>query len=403
MNQDARSFAVDQDETANEPRHVAQITICQIPVEHGYDDLRTMPLDAWQDVVLLCAIMKLDGFRVEGLPGYRGNEALDIAGVDQVTTLVGPNGSGKSTILRAMHVILSFLNQGTVCETIINLGRDPWLKFTKATLKFTRQSDRKLPRVGQYAQDTARTVVVVIRSAPPNLVIESVTCDDNTIAIPTQNLTPATSIEQHRAQIDELKKRVNTTPGAPNNQTPQQIDQINKQVEAQSATLSKMLELKVATPSPNDTAVDRTSFDSFMKALAFPRPVHISDKTPIDGSVQGLIDKAITLLNGPKSDKLRYAQLRTRLQEVLQADVDFTQRDNKRALTINGNDHSLLSTGTVITLQFFSLTEMADPNSIVLWDEPENSLHPTRRCRLVDLMLRDDRQFIVATHAGEFV
>ncbi|HHB1450980.1 TPA: ATP-dependent endonuclease, partial [Serratia odorifera] len=78
------------------------------------------------------------------------------------------------------------------------------------------------------------------------------------------------------------------------------------------------------------------------------------------------------------------------------------EADGEKCLSIDGVDYRRASSGTRVSLAYFGLTHFLNHTDFVIWDEPENGLHPTRRIRILDLIQQDPRQFLIATHALEF-
>lgn len=87
---------------------------------------------------------------------------------------------------------------------------------------------------------------------------------------------------------------------------------------------------------------------------------------------------------------------------LLQAVPDLYDSGGKQELLINGIGYQFASFGTRLCLTFFLLMQARTSNCIVLWDEPESGLHPTRRTGVLEVMLESDLQFVLASHATEF-
>ncbi|MBL8021059.1 MAG: ATP-binding protein [Leptospirales bacterium] len=113
---------------------------------------------------------------------------------------------------------------------------------------------------------------------------------------------------------------------------------------------------------------------------------------------------AIAVIRAGEDPDSKYQEIKTRLATLIQQDPHFYSvrgGEFQDFLKLDDVDYLFASTGTKICLFYFSLIYQSAANDVVLWDEPENGLHPTRRYKLLDLMLGDTRQFILATHSTE--
>jgi hypothetical protein len=147
----------------------------------------------------------------------------------------------------------------------------------------------------------------------------------------------------------------------------------------------------------------RLDVDRFLALLAFPIVNHVDANQIYANVIPQLIDKLLDLKKGKKAEGKEFADKHKRLEHLLQSDVDiFEDAKGSKGININGLPYLRASAGTQIALSFFGLTQLSEQNCIILWDEPENGLHPTRRSRMLELMFNDGRQFILATHASEF-
>jgi hypothetical protein len=146
----------------------------------------------------------------------------------------------------------------------------------------------------------------------------------------------------------------------------------------------------------------RDEVDAFFGGFELPILQYVDARQLHEKAIPALITKLLKEKKGRKQSHSLYAEAMARLSHLLQADVDVSEVDGKEELHINGVPCQRASSGTQISLSFFGLTRLGEPGRIIVWDEPENGLHPTRRVRLLDLMFSDGRQFVLATHAAEF-
>ncbi|WP_158510973.1 AAA family ATPase [Paraburkholderia caribensis] len=171
------------------------------------------------------------------------------------------------------------------------------------------------------------------------------------------------------------------------------------------AELEKRLDIPVekGTGDTSDTVhLVRDHLDEFLKLLAFPKVAYVdAGRLQVD-LIPELISMLLAQKSGRHNDNEKHWTTVRKMNRLLQAEVEVSQGAEQPEMHINGAPYHQASSGTQITLSFFGLTNLSELNSIVLWDEPENGLHPTRRARLLELMFKDGRQFVVATHASEF-
>nr|WP_268961919.1 AAA family ATPase [Paraburkholderia domus] len=129
---------------------------------------------------------------------------------------------------------------------------------------------------------------------------------------------------------------------------------------------------------------------------------HVDARQLYENAIPRMISQLLVEKKGRRVENEKYSRAVKRLEHLVQSQVEVSDIGGKEDMHVNGVQYKKASSGTQITLSFFGLTRLGEPNCIILWDEPENGLHPTRRARLLELMFEDGRQFILATHAAEF-
>ena len=90
------------------------------------------------------------------------------------------------------------------------------------------------------------------------------------------------------------------------------------------------------------------------------------------------------------------------LSDLLEANVAAFEEGDKKEITSDDIDIKYLSTGAKVCLYYYSLCHDLPDNAILVWDEPENGLHATRRTKLMEIFRNSQSQTFIATHATEF-
>jgi predicted ATP-dependent endonuclease of OLD family len=351
-------------------------------------------------------MFKIKNCKFIGLPGIQDLE-IDFS---TITTLTGPNGTGKSTVLKILDLAFRILEEREVCNNLPQ--HDPWHLFASASLEFESDASLETSLLGDI-----KTLTIFIECDNSSYYISHISTHQKCLSI----TKPALSVDiekwkllvaQAQTQMAEYEKNLRSIPA--NSQPYIQLQQQQKngrhivtKNEKENSDLidnNNNINLKFSEEeNETDLTIHRSKFIEFLKELNTPTIKHITTQQLMEQDITPLIDNLITLKKGNKSDSKSFKIKEERINELLQSEIDVSEtKEGEKKLLIHGHPYEKSSAGTYLTLSFFALTESEDANKIVLWDEPENGLHPTRRIQLLDLMHRDGRQFIVATHATEF-
>jgi len=354
-------------------------------------------------------MLRLIDCTFDGLAGF---SELHLSDLKTVTTFIGPNGGGKSTVLRVIRMALEILKLGTFCNALPE--HEAWDHFTKATLTFTKSEPFTKKEITDLFPGQATKLAVTITCDDKNYLIQSLTIGDISILAP-----PSVSTKEDLIKAEEeISKRVNEIAKNEANimqhqqsqnmhvqvsKWRQDIPELNANLESAKAYLKKLNQIEFEFTNPVSTQeFKRDQADNLLRSIGFPAARYISTNANHDAHIQGLIEHLFTQKKGNWREHNKYINAIEKLKHILQAHVDVFEGQVKNNLTVNDIDHAKASTGTVATLSFYSVTTLDDPNGIVLWDEPENGLHPTRRHRLLEMMFDDSRQFFIASHSPEF-
>jgi len=351
--------------------------------------------------------MILTRCRFEGLRGF---DELDLTDLNQLTTLTGPNGAGKSTVLRVLNLAFLILNKKTVSDKLPE--HDPWDRFTVANLQFARSNPAPLNHVfAEYLGQDFNEIFIQISCDETSFVISEIRCQQHCLSFVIPQVKNS-DIQSQKATVNSIvtqqadaQRRLSTV--QVNTPLSQQIRaeqvQLSTNLEQQQDELSRLHKLTFQrTGSDAPVEANRNDVDSFLNLISFPIVTYVDARRLHEEAIPKLISELMTQKKGRRSSMDQFAQATAQLGHLLQAEVDLSDIDGKEEMHINGVPYQRASAGTQITLSFFGLTQLGEPGCIILWDEPENGLHPTRRVRLLDLMFEDGRQFILATHAAEF-
>lgn len=341
--------------------------------------------------------------KIIGLPG---NDSLEL-NFSKITTLTGPNGTGKSSVLRVLHLLFSILGENEVCDKLP--AHEKWNLFKRAELTFECNSPLQTDFFGEI-----KSFVVCVECDDATYYISDVISGEKSFSISKPILKSDLRhwTEQAKLEKQKLAHMARELDAA----APHLVDQVNKgqylarkEASEREAKFSKEIESnekiqveyqegKMGT----DAAVERSKFSSFLAQLDIPSIKIITTEQLMEQNVRELIDHLISLKKGNKAAVRKFNASAECLNKLLQSEIDVHEVNNKQTFLINGISFEKASNGTFLTLAFFALTESEERNKIILWDEPENGLHPTRRIQLLDHMRADGRQFVIATHAMEF-
>lgn len=351
-------------------------------------------------------MMRLTGCTFTGLQGFA---SLRLDELNSITVFTGPNGGGKSTILGVLHLALQILNEGSVCDRLPK--HDAWVRFSNAVLQFSLGDWHDVKGLGGLFNANANSLEVSISCSAEKYEIRYLAFNADGIQFSEGQRTASELAALHagkdelEASIASQKARINALAHDQGSRTQaqQQLLGMTPQLQAQEEEIerARKVQLRIANQDTNDI-VDRGVVDQFIKSLGFPEVHYVDAKQLYDNAIPSLISKLMDQKRGRRQEHQKYKQAMDRLCHLLQSDVDVFEDNGAQVMTVNGATHNRASSGTQISLSFFGLTNLGDPKSIVLWDEPENGLHPTRRTRMLNLMFGDGRQFILATHAAEF-
>lgn len=341
--------------------------------------------------------MKLRSAVFHGLPGI---EKLYLE-FDNVNAFVGPNGAGKTTILLLVKLALDMLSQKTVCGEIGDLPK--WLLFRSVEMVFEDKEKCLENSMSEVLEMVSDELSVKIICNGSEFLIEHLKSDSEVHIVSAQSIV---RIEDLRRTIEETERRIDETEkqlAAANNQnTREELNRLKKACEDYSAELERISQCEIIKPGTLTEVYERSVLDEALGRTLFPAAVLVDSNKNIDNVIPEFISRMCNQQSGKPLEKKKFRVALENLGRLLQHEIDFHEIDDEKCLSIDGVDYRRASSGTRVSLAYFGLTQFLNPTDLVIWDEPENGLHPTRRIRILDLIQQDPRQFLIATHALEF-
>ncbi|WP_078123721.1 ATP-dependent nuclease [Leptospira alexanderi] len=353
---------------------------------------------------------KISKIKLTGLPGFEN--AFELEFNSHLTSLIGPNGSGKTTSLSAIHSIFDFLNRGKFEKRDISI--DNWLNWDMAEIELKisggfRNSDKNFQALGEQID----IITISLRNTNKEIYVSSISTylglvkindssnlylNSEQLELLNRNLSDLRTKEIQQSNHLAVIQRQGNVSQTQNAQST--LDGIRREIKSYEEQINKE---SIDLLNFNESGIRREPFENFLRELSIPRSKFIRFGETDFSNVTDTI-KNISKIRGGKDPEEKYTEIKRKLKDLLQQEPHFYHdRDNGNQdyLEINNVEYQKVSTGTKICLFYFSLIFETKDNDLIIWDEPENGLHPTRRYKILDLILSDTRQFLIATHSLE--
>lgn len=347
--------------------------------------------------------MHLDNCTFFDLKGF---EYLHLNDLKHINSLIGPNGSGKSSILQIIKLVFDILKNKKIHDRIPK--SDPYFLFSKAELCFTAQNSQDF-FINPLINGNFKKLSLTIECSSDQFKITKIKFGNVVINITNNNNIEEISdlndqiLQNSKEKITLTKLMSNPLQGTAD--TRKKLNNVSTIVETLENKLNEILNLNITILNEDHEEKMTLSYNAFEKILEqiqIPNAIYIPARQTPETQVEKLINNLMTLKKGRPKQTKEHDRLIDKLSTFIQAKTDVSDIDGKEDLHVNGITYLKSSSGTEIAIAYFTLTNLIDLNTIILWDEPENSLHPTRRSKLLELMKNDNRQTILATHTTEF-
>lgn len=358
---------------------------------------------------------------LEGLLGAK-DQTIKLLRLGKVTSVVGPNSAGKTTLIVALHSILCFLSKRTPLA-LIDPALDKWFMVKKARVTVRPESGEistSLSGLIFAGQD----ITFEVERLPTNeLALSHISTSMSSLSMKTRSISRRASekernqvqvtLKQKQQRLNDLVSQQATRKPSTKNK-PADVAAAKKRSQQEIAALKRAIaEIKsqqkknseeqftFTDGSKTEHIITTSHIEDFLKDLPVPQCHYIPfHKSPgEEQTLDSMIREAVKSKKGPKQNA--YERICKGLSHLLEAKVIAFEEQDKAALTADAVDSSKLSNGARICLMYYSLINGLKEDAVIIWDEPENGLHSTRRSKLMDLLLNDTRQFILATHATE--
>ncbi|OFX52043.1 MAG: hypothetical protein A2046_16610 [Bacteroidetes bacterium GWA2_30_7] len=358
---------------------------------------------------------------------------------EKITTLVGTNGSGKSSLLEALSISIAFFNLFTIegeKQTIINhlnIKKSTNSNFEKVNLIFEVLDLKKDVDLNndfnKHLIESKEIHLYINANSSSFLSLNKIiffTKDSNIIDYEINHSVhdvlkdPDKTKEMNNREIYLQKKIQDLDINIKNNnnqirsailniQQRNQLKSRNTELQTEkNAYINESKGIKLLKNSiyfeNKPTTILRTDLEKFIQSLNIPKIIYIHQNDTLDGKIISLKSKLLESRNSKGSIKENspFIKYTSELANFLKMDIETEGDKENFILLLDNLNLNQLSVGTYIALSFYALSFNYDENSIIVWDEPENSLHPTRRIKMLELMKQNPRKFIIATHSTEF-
>ena len=360
--------------------------------------------------------MKLVSCKFTGLEGHK---TLELTNLTDLVVLTGPNAAGKTTILRILQFALELLSKKTVSDVIES--KDGWYKFESAQIVFQLPHPVTLPQAYlSWFPQPFQELSIELTCTATHFALTGIRCGERALtlvglACTKKDLTALqdqlAGLEKSLGDAEQALSKIPQTKGVDSGTLMRQQQEFTRQVERLKAELPKkraevtkqssvQIEL---SGSEAGSSSPRGQIDALIEDLNLPESYFVEISNSYGKIIPEFITRLLKQKKGRDADEKRFAQTKERLERLVQAKVEISEVDGKEELHVDSVPYSRASAGTQVTLAYFGITHLEKPDRIILWDEPENGLHPTRRSRLLELILDDGRQFFLSTHSPEFV
>lgn len=373
---------------------------------------------------------------IAGISLFQGDVILEFG---KITSFIGVNGSGKTTLIAALERALRFCFDFKYGEMSESLEHSLEWKHIRLVFDLSGKVDadnmlkafQKIDSTFSLSENAELKVIVCLKSPGQAVFLDSleVNCqqfsvikDQNDVRKGAkadeenfkQRIKSKREVERNRQELHagplenrglalEQFYRLLNSPHLEN----LSVDDLTKlQDEAHSLGLKDHLGLERGRDNCR-FIVELEHIRTVFKALFPPkrRVTMILPHSEMEAELDKIILDACDSKVGKNPD---YHNLVCKqLSDFLQSDIQIYRNNGVQGFPrfeIDGQNYNRIhvSNGTRTTIDHYVRTHI-EGSDIVLWDEPENGLHATRKAKVVELMENSRKQFIISTHSPEMV
>ncbi len=377
------------------------------------------------------------------------SEKIEIEIADNITCFVGPNGSGKSSLLESLAMVIGFFNhyhiQGPKQQLLEHLhikktteplweeavllfditdqliiaegksllqyrSAERAIKYIKLTIKNNHSNEECLTlyKIEFEDHNNENFLEITLDTDQNNIVIDSKRFNELTLeknALDSRNEELAEPIrnmnqikDKNSIQTQEMAHLHYILNQFRNNKYNHKITRINQLLD-----FYKKPNLFVFNNVKGDQ-LEKKDLEELIQSISIPKIIYIHQNNAIEMMLENYRIYLLQLSNikGFSNNDSEFNREKKRLSDFLKQEVEPHGDKDNFTLEFDSLNKDQLSVGTYLALCFYSLTNQVDENGIIIWDEPENSMHPTRRIKLAELMKENNNRFVLGTHATEF-
>lgn len=371
----------------------------------------------------------------------RFKDTIKISLDKEIISFVGPNGSGKSTLLESVAIVLTFFKKyysyGNMenISKLLNISRTTNPIWEEAIFSIEVLPETKIQELIKSTFDikekqTIETISFCLSFSKIDknqfLYLKKIQIfDQEYIANVEKNfLSDVRSINELNSEIRFLQDENTKLLSFRNeyntlkekgliNSLKNTSKFLNEKIDTYNKNEEKISSLKSIINTSqtskiyfsNDTSIEQKDFEEIINLLNIPDCYYIeSSHDIINKNISDFYLQVEKHRSQPHSEEedSDYYKVISKLSDFLNTKVSFGTISDKFQISIDKLPLESASLGTFLSIGFFSIINKVSNNGIILWDEPENSLHPTRRNKIYSLMKDSNRKFIIATHATEF-
>lgn len=343
------------------------------------------------------------------------NKKINVDIAKNITTFVGPNGAGKTTLLLACSEAFRFFKAPQRLrkkrseidpDNICFAGwKSLTINFSKVELEKEKLSDELKVFLADHEGNFS---FVLEYDDDYNFRISFILIDDQTFVHDlslNRFINEEFNYDEIQNDITETKEKLLDLLSSITESGIDLEDASEEQSDEKESleTHIKLLENAILKNSMSPGGLLR-----FLSVFPFPEMKWVSFND-FEESISKFTNylkelKDLSYSNEPTS---RYMKEIEKLNDYLNVKCTIKSENSGEEgdlseLLIDDVKQNSLSQGTKIGLGFYTILHDTKENSIIFWDEPENSMHTTRRIKICDLMLKNSRRFVLATHQTEF-